>query len=116
MVLCESVQRALWSGEPGDDAAQGHVASCPDCATEAARADSLQTAMISLRDDVVAPPPDLYASILASLDAGWRVRARRVLVHPRFRTAAVGAAAAASAAAFVGVLVANRRARPGLAG
>lgn len=130
MTTCEVVQRALWTHET--DASMGsHLESCPECGTEASRAAQLRAALGSLHAELAEPPAHLYPSLLATIGGAnararnaadtapvlqrWRRRAREVVVHPRFRGAALGAAAA-SAAAFAGVVLARRLARPSLAG
>lgn len=109
---CSQIRRRLWA-EDAPMAVAGHLETCDACRVESARARQLKAALGQLRLELAAVPPELEEALL-SLAARERFgRARTLLVHPRFwRGAAVGAAAAATAA--VGVIVARRLVRPDL--
>ncbi len=109
---CSQVRRRLWT-EDGPVAVAGHIESCEGCRVEAVRARELKAVLADLRHELAPVPAELEDALLAFAGPDRLRRARNLLVHPRFwRGAAVGAAAAATAA--VGVIVARRIARPDL--
>ncbi len=103
---CGDIERLIWMDGP-DAAPASHLASCASCRGEARRAGDIRAALSGLQMRAAVPPADLEASILAAVTRSRLDRARDIMTQPRFwRGAAVGAAAAATAA--VGLLVARR--------
>ena len=110
---CSDVERIVWSDGP-DAAPQDHIAECESCRSQSRQAADLQAALFGLRTRLAPTPADLEPAIFAAISSRTTLdRARDVVSHPRFwRGAAVGAAAAATAA--VGLIVAKRRFTPRL--
>ena len=107
---CLDIERIIWTDGP-EAAPQAHLAGCASCRAEARRAADVKAALSGLGMRVATPPAELEASILAAVSRSRLDRARDIVSHPKFwRGAAVGAAAAATAA--VGLLVTRRLAKP----
>lgn len=110
---CSDVERIVWSEGP-DAAPQDHLAGCESCRAQSRQAADLQAALAGLQTRFAPTPADLEPAIFAAISSRTTFdRARDIVSHPRFwRGAAVGAAAAATAA--VGLIVARRRLTPRL--
>lgn len=109
---CRRVQQLLWVDE-ADPPALAHVEACPSCRREARRLGELRLALVELGEREVDVPEWLEGAILTAIARTPFDRARDLVLHPRFwRSAAVGAAAAAAA---FGLIVARRYGRPDLA-
>ena len=107
---CLDIERIIWTDGP-EAAPPAHLQACDACRAEARRAADIKAALSGLGMRFAVPPADLEESILAAVTRSRLDRAREVVTHPKFlRGAAVGAAAAATAA--VGLLVARRLAKP----
>ena len=107
---CLDIERIIWTEGP-EAAPSEHLHRCDSCRAEARRAADIKAALSGLGMRVAVPPADLEASIMAAVTRTRLDRARDIVSHPKFwRGAAVGAAAAATAA--VGLLVARRLAKP----
>ena len=114
MIECRDVRQLLWAGDAVPAVASIHIDSCPNCRVEARRAGQLVTILANLQHDLAVPPPELQRSLITATPRSRTERAREMLSHPKFwRGAAVGAVAASVAA--VGLVVARRLARPGVA-
>ncbi len=113
MTDCQSVRKKIWTQDSPMHLLSPHLESCPECRTELRRAEQMGMALSSLATSVIEPPETLEAELDALLSRSRMRWARNAVSHPMFwRSAAVGAAAAATA---VGLVVAKRRVRPGLA-
>jgi hypothetical protein len=107
---CREIERIVWTDGP-EAAPPSHIETCASCREESRRADDIRAALSGMRMRHAWPPAELEASILAAVTRSRLDRARGIVSHPKFwRGAAVGAAAAATAA--VGLLVARRLAKP----
>ena len=105
---CREIQRAMWTDGP-EAVPDHHLTGCAACRGEARRAADLLAALAGMRTRVAIAPAELEQTILAAATRARPNRAREIVAHPKFwRGAAVGAAAAATAA--VGVIVARRHA------
>jgi hypothetical protein len=105
---CREIERIVWTEGP-EAAPQTHIVECRTCREEVRRAGDLRAALQGLKMRLAAPPLGLDTSIIDAAHERTRLdRARDIVAHPKFwRGAAVGAAAAATAA--VGLFVARRR-------
>jgi predicted anti-sigma-YlaC factor YlaD len=107
---CSDVERIVWSDGP-EAAPQEHLAECGTCREQSRQAGDLRAALSGLKTRIAVAPADLEPAIFAAVSRTRLDWARDVVSHPRFwRGAAVGAAAAATAA--VGLIVARRRLSP----
>jgi predicted anti-sigma-YlaC factor YlaD len=108
---CREVERIIWTDGP-DAASAEHLLECRTCREESRRAADLQAALTGMRNRFVLPPADLEQMIVEAVSRSRLERARDIVSHPKFwRSAAVGAAAAAGVAgAAIGVMAARRRA------
>jgi predicted anti-sigma-YlaC factor YlaD len=104
---CSDVEQIVWSEGP-EAAPQEHLSECDACRLQSRQAADLSAALSGLRTRFAEVPADLEPAILAAVARTRLDWARDIVTHPKFwRGAAVGAAAAATAA--VGLLVARRR-------
>ena len=110
---CSDVERIVWSDGP-DAAPQEHLITCDACRAQSRQAADIRAALSGLQTRIAPTPADLEPAIFAAISSRTTLdRARDIVAQPRFwRGAAVGAAAAATAA--VGLIVARRRLAPRL--
>jgi 3-oxoacyl-(acyl-carrier-protein) synthase len=110
---CTDIERIVWTEGP-EAAPASHIEGCASCREQTRQAADLRAALVGLRTRFASGPADLDSAILQAISRKRLDKARDIVSHPKFwRGAAVGAAAAATAA--VGLLVARRRlARPEL--
>jgi predicted anti-sigma-YlaC factor YlaD len=107
---CSDVERIVWSEGP-EAAPQEHLSECQACRVQSRQAGDLRAALSGLKTRLAVAPADLEPAIFAAISRTRLDRARDIVAHPKFwRGAAVGAAAAATAA--VGLIVARRRLAP----
>ena len=114
---CADIERIVWTDGP-EAVSTGplaeHVATCKVCQAQTRQAADLSAALAGLRSHMAPTPTALEPAIFAAIAApGAMHRARDIVTHPKFwKSAAVGAAAAATAVA--GLIVARRLTRPEL--
>lgn len=109
---CRRAQQLLWTGSD-DLRVLAHLDECSSCRSDARQLGELKLVLAELGGEEADVPDDLEAAILAAVERRRLDRARDLVSHPRvWRSAAVGAAAAAAAFGWV---VARRYVRPDLA-
>lgn len=89
-----------------------HVETCLRCQADLVQYRRLLRALRSLRTDVLAPAPGLFADILAGLEEAGERHAVRAALHGR-RAAYLGGIAAATAAGAAGAIVIASRSNRG---
>ncbi|HVE92804.1 MAG TPA: hypothetical protein VNE62_11000 [Actinomycetota bacterium] len=110
MTDCSTVRRMIWTQDSPMHALAPHLDGCPECRTEMRRAEQMGVSLSSLATSLAEPPEMLEAQLLTLLSRSRMRWARNAVSHPMFwRSAAMGAAAAATA---VGLVVAKRKVRP----
>jgi len=113
MTDCMDVQRLVWADHDAPTV-RAHLEECEECRAESRRARQLRVGLAGLQAAVVLPPAGLEPALLTLAERRRFDRARELVYHPTFRRgAAVGAAAAATAA--FGIILARRMLRPDLA-